>query len=235
MSFSNDIPFNVADAWLSRAPGDSQYLFPNDQHAAQAFSPTHDEPFPQRDIFSLPMHSEPSLEPAFPSTPATSRSVSNTSPTEERGYSFGPSPDYTHPLYQRDTGYGTLARQRPIAYSPPFQQAVPLSPAPTPHPHPHPHRLHRRSSSVAHYPTEGYPTEAYPTERGSFHQPGLRCEWKGCRYNGAFGRKFELRRHVETQHISPGSFPCREPTCRMSYNRKDNLEDHMRRAHFYDI
>ncbi|GAB1200297.1 hypothetical protein APSETT444_009667 [Aspergillus pseudonomiae] len=60
----------------------------------------------------------------------------------------------------------------------------------------------------------------------------IKCEWKGCTYTGLFARKAELKRHVETQHISPSSHECPEPTCMRTFNRRDNLDEHLRRTHF---
>ncbi|KAJ5116747.1 hypothetical protein N7456_001095 [Penicillium angulare] len=63
------------------------------------------------------------------------------------------------------------------------------------------------------------------------HTSTFQCHWKGCRYNGTFGRSTELKRHVETQHISPNAFSCPYRGCNKSYNREDNLKSHVRRAH----
>ncbi|KAE8349484.1 hypothetical protein BDV28DRAFT_151834 [Aspergillus coremiiformis] len=63
------------------------------------------------------------------------------------------------------------------------------------------------------------------------HTGPYKCEWKNCRYLGGFGRKAELRRHVETKHISPGFYECPEESCRRPFNREDNLREHLRRAH----
>ncbi|KAB8225868.1 hypothetical protein BDV33DRAFT_198280 [Aspergillus novoparasiticus] len=60
----------------------------------------------------------------------------------------------------------------------------------------------------------------------------VKCEWKGCTYTGLFARKAELKRHVETQHISPNSYECPEPRCVRTFNRRDNLDEHLRRTHF---
>ncbi|KAJ5116748.1 hypothetical protein N7456_001096 [Penicillium angulare] len=59
----------------------------------------------------------------------------------------------------------------------------------------------------------------------------LKCRWEGCQYVGTFGRSTELKRHVETQHISPNSFKCAVPECGKSYNREDNLNSHVWRVH----
>ncbi|KAJ5652767.1 hypothetical protein N7507_010193 [Penicillium longicatenatum] len=69
------------------------------------------------------------------------------------------------------------------------------------------------------------------------HQPPpserLKCDWKGCRYTGTFGRKAELKRHVDTQHISPRAYKC--PKCGRPHNRDDNMNGHLRRVHGSDI
>ncbi|KAL2835421.1 hypothetical protein BJY01DRAFT_252658 [Aspergillus pseudoustus] len=59
----------------------------------------------------------------------------------------------------------------------------------------------------------------------------LKCEWHGCTYRGTFSRPGQLRRHVNTKHISPGSFVCPVTECGRSFNRKDNLGAHMQRVH----
>ncbi|OGM42308.1 hypothetical protein ABOM_007910 [Aspergillus bombycis] len=59
----------------------------------------------------------------------------------------------------------------------------------------------------------------------------LRCGWKDCTYNGTFGRKAELMRHIALLHVSPHSYDCPVPGCRKVCNRSDNLLDHIRRAH----
>ncbi|KAJ5930994.1 hypothetical protein N7466_006487 [Penicillium verhagenii] len=58
-----------------------------------------------------------------------------------------------------------------------------------------------------------------------------RCLWQGCRYTGTFRRSAELRRHVDTQHIAPKSYICPVSDCGRPYNRGDNLNEHLRRAH----
>ncbi|KAJ5798460.1 uncharacterized protein N7503_007756 [Penicillium pulvis] len=76
-------------------------------------------------------------------------------------------------------------------------------------------------------------------EHEESHQPNnspseiLKCHWKGCRYTGTFGRKAELKRHVETQHIFPKAYKC--PKCGRPCNRDDNLNGHLRRVHKSDV
>ncbi|KAJ5219654.1 hypothetical protein N7468_008858 [Penicillium chermesinum] len=67
---------------------------------------------------------------------------------------------------------------------------------------------------------------------GLSHAGRFKCEWKGCRYNGAFGRWAELKRHIETKHVYPNHFQCYR--CKKQYNRKDNLEEHCKKAHPHD-
>ncbi|KAL2835577.1 hypothetical protein BJY01DRAFT_223439 [Aspergillus pseudoustus] len=62
----------------------------------------------------------------------------------------------------------------------------------------------------------------------------LTCEWRGCTYTGTFSRPAQLRRHVDTQHIFPKSFACPAVNCDKTFNRKDNLRLHLRRAHLVD-
>ncbi|OJJ34612.1 hypothetical protein ASPWEDRAFT_42586 [Aspergillus wentii DTO 134E9] len=59
----------------------------------------------------------------------------------------------------------------------------------------------------------------------------LTCEWKNCNYAGSFRRPAELMRHVQTKHISPRSYKCWKGECKAKFNRKDNLEEHLRRVH----
>ncbi|KAJ5715418.1 uncharacterized protein N7483_012599 [Penicillium malachiteum] len=227
---SNSFPYDVPDAWMGRTPHQSDY--PVYTHETSPTFPAEDlecPPVSNRDLFTLPMPSETqSMNPAFPVTPGTCPPDFRTSPMGDGAYYDHHSPEYNHPSYHpRDTGYGTITRpqtrpQNPN-YSPPYlQRAPPVEPAP---PIGDAHRIHRRSSSAVHLPTAA--------ER--FLHSGFRCEWKGCRYTGAFGRKFELKRHVETQHIFPNSFECPDPRCRKPYNRKDNLEEHLRRVHLCGI
>ncbi|KAJ5949932.1 hypothetical protein N7454_001516 [Penicillium verhagenii] len=58
-----------------------------------------------------------------------------------------------------------------------------------------------------------------------------KCLWQGCRYTGTFRRSAELRRHVDTQHIAPKSYICPFSDCGRPYNRGDNLNEHLQRAH----
>ncbi|PLB38880.1 uncharacterized protein BDW47DRAFT_104462 [Aspergillus candidus] len=68
--------------------------------------------------------------------------------------------------------------------------------------------------------------------RGDAGQP-LRCEWDGCYVE--FGRRAELKRHVDTLHISPSSHKCPKPGCKKSCSRRDNLKVHVRRVHGQNI
>lgn len=54
------------------------------------------------------------------------------------------------------------------------------------------------------------------------------CAWKGCEHQGNFNRKMDLKRHVDISHIFPSKFQCPVELCRKTFNRKDNLESHMR-------
>ncbi|KAE8383842.1 hypothetical protein BDV26DRAFT_2190 [Aspergillus bertholletiae] len=68
------------------------------------------------------------------------------------------------------------------------------------------------------------PLQKLPTTR-------FRCGWKGCKYNGTFGRKAELMRHIDALHVSPHSYDCPVQKCPKVFNRRDNLLEHIRRAH----
>ncbi|QMW40820.1 hypothetical protein G4B11_004100 [Aspergillus flavus] len=59
----------------------------------------------------------------------------------------------------------------------------------------------------------------------------LRCGWKDCEYEGTFGRKAELMRHIDVLHVSPHSYDCPVRGCKKVCNRQDNLLEHIRRAH----
>ncbi|KAE8327608.1 hypothetical protein BDV39DRAFT_204921 [Aspergillus sergii] len=59
----------------------------------------------------------------------------------------------------------------------------------------------------------------------------LRCGWKDCEYEGTFGRKAELMRHIDALHVSPHSYDCPIRGCKKVCNRQDNLLEHIRRAH----
>lgn len=83
-----------------------------------------------------------------------------------------------------------------------------------------------------------YPDFLTCGEQYRSHQPNdppseIKCHWKDCRYTGTFGRKAELKRHIETQHISPKAYKC--PECGRPCNRDDNLNGHLRRVHKSEI
>ncbi|KAL5356397.1 hypothetical protein BJX96DRAFT_105859 [Aspergillus floccosus] len=63
----------------------------------------------------------------------------------------------------------------------------------------------------------------------------FRCQWKDCAYSGSFGRRTELRRHVETQHLAPSAYRCSERGCGRLFNRRDNLDEHLRRVHSWRV
>ncbi|KAJ5743703.1 Zinc finger C2H2 [Penicillium manginii] len=54
----------------------------------------------------------------------------------------------------------------------------------------------------------------------------LLCKWSNCKRPGPFSNRATLKRHVDTQHLDPRSFKCH--SCNMSFNRKDNLDQHLR-------
>ncbi|KAL4860562.1 hypothetical protein BDV12DRAFT_204914 [Aspergillus spectabilis] len=112
--------------------------------------------------------------------------------------------------------------------NPRVPQVLPQSPYPTP-------RIVNTS------PRPNYTSQAKPsTHRVSATSPrdlspkSLKCEWRGCTYTGTFSRPAQLKRHVDTQHIYPGSFICHAPGCDKAFNRKDNLGVHVRQRHESD-
>ncbi|KAI9370384.1 hypothetical protein BJX61DRAFT_515715 [Aspergillus egyptiacus] len=64
------------------------------------------------------------------------------------------------------------------------------------------------------------------------HNHRFQCAWAGCTYNGTFGRKAELMRHLDNYHIDPRCHKC--PSCGRVFKRKDNLREHRLRIHSLD-
>ncbi|KAJ5743701.1 hypothetical protein N7533_008571 [Penicillium manginii] len=56
----------------------------------------------------------------------------------------------------------------------------------------------------------------------------LLCIWPGCTRPGPFSLIKSLKRHIHTQHVAPRSFKCPHDGCTMYFNRKDNLDQHLR-------
>ncbi|KAK6214567.1 hypothetical protein LQW54_004288 [Pestalotiopsis sp. IQ-011] len=73
---------------------------------------------------------------------------------------------------------------------------------------------------------------AQTSQREQAQNPIIRCTESGCR--SEFGTERELRRHRETVHDG-SKFPCTVTGCRRDiqspFNRLDNLQRHMRKAH----
>ncbi|KAJ5766882.1 uncharacterized protein N7511_004498 [Penicillium nucicola] len=67
--------------------------------------------------------------------------------------------------------------------------------------------------------TRGAPQKNDGDRYGTF-----RCDWVGCTYDRFFSRKGVLKRHIETQHVSPGAYEC--PSCDHTTSRKENLKAH---------
>lgn len=63
------------------------------------------------------------------------------------------------------------------------------------------------------------------------HTHELICEWRDCNYSGRFQCPAELMRHIQMKHVLPGSYRCSKRDCKAKFNRKDNLEAHVRRIH----
>lgn len=94
-----------------------------------------------------------------------------------------------------------------------------------------PVQAHRNLASTDIITDKDFP--AVPSTRSGASRPEgvYKCQWEGCRYTGTFGRSTELKRHLETQHISPNAFSCPFVECSKSYNREDNLKSHLQRVH----
>ncbi|OQE33054.1 hypothetical protein PENFLA_c001G02563 [Penicillium flavigenum] len=55
------------------------------------------------------------------------------------------------------------------------------------------------------------------------------CRWIDCKHPGPFCHKSVLMRHIKTQHVNPRSIDC--PRCKKTFNRKDNMKEHLGRVH----
>ncbi|OJJ43583.1 hypothetical protein ASPZODRAFT_28239 [Penicilliopsis zonata CBS 506.65] len=86
--------------------------------------------------------------------------------------------------------------------------------------------LHPQSSPCNATNHQGQPSSQVPRQPAVF-----RCKWEGCRYSGSFNRIGDLLRHVRNIHVCPRSYPCPVQSCGEIFNRKDNLQEHMRRRH----
>ncbi|KAE8415233.1 hypothetical protein BDV36DRAFT_263237 [Aspergillus pseudocaelatus] len=71
-------------------------------------------------------------------------------------------------------------------------------------------------------------------ESGKNHRLVQRCKWEGCTSIKCFNREADLLRHVKTIHIAPRSYRCNVDGCFKSFNRDDNLKEHMLRVHDCD-
>ncbi|KAB8260692.1 hypothetical protein BDV32DRAFT_149126 [Aspergillus pseudonomiae] len=71
-------------------------------------------------------------------------------------------------------------------------------------------------------------------ESGKNYRPVQRCKWEGCTSTKIFNREADLVRHVRTIHIAPRSYRCNVGGCFRSFNRGDNLKEHMLRVHDCD-
>lgn len=65
----------------------------------------------------------------------------------------------------------------------------------------------------------------------SSKQGPFRCKWFECKSTCQFSSKTTLFRHLETQHLFPGSWECLNEDCDKKFDRKDNMEEHLRRVH----
>ncbi|KAJ6184803.1 hypothetical protein N7519_006104 [Penicillium mononematosum] len=55
------------------------------------------------------------------------------------------------------------------------------------------------------------------------------CRWIDCKHPGPFCHGSVLMRHIKTQHVNPRSIDC--PRCKKTFNRKDNMKEHLGRVH----
>lgn len=70
------------------------------------------------------------------------------------------------------------------------------------------------------------------TRKRSYISPeSLKCDHPDCEKRQPFKRRQDLRRNKRTIHDSPGSFVCPYEGCYETKNRKDNLQEHIRRRH----
>ncbi|KNG83295.1 hypothetical protein ANOM_008717 [Aspergillus nomiae NRRL 13137] len=90
-------------------------------------------------------------------------------------------------------------------------------------------------------PVEHQPREAqqetrakHIEESGKNYRPVQMCKWEGCTSTKIFNREADLVRHVRTIHIAPRSYRCNVDGCFRSFNRGDNLKEHMLRVHDCD-
>ncbi|KAE8391926.1 hypothetical protein BDV23DRAFT_62331 [Aspergillus alliaceus] len=59
----------------------------------------------------------------------------------------------------------------------------------------------------------------------------LICKWQGCSSSNVFNRAGDLIRHIRYAHVMPLSFKCGIDGCRRSFNRKDNMKQHILTMH----
>ncbi|KAJ5501182.1 hypothetical protein N7453_005999 [Penicillium expansum] len=88
-----------------------------------------------------------------------------------------------------------------------------------------PQRIPNRDTQVRKRPRACPKAHKAETPTGPF-----KCGWNGCLSTKSFGRLNVLWRHIETQHLLPGAYKCHREGCGKSFNRKDNLGEHVLRV-----
>jgi hypothetical protein len=88
-------------------------------------------------------------------------------------------------------------------------------------------------------PVTGTTSNTLKSERSE--APGvaavLECAFPGCDHEGAFARKYELKRHMRSRHGADQAYTCgalgcfKRGTSRWTFSRLDKLTDHIRAMH----
>ncbi|KAJ9491997.1 hypothetical protein VN97_g1221 [Penicillium thymicola] len=77
--------------------------------------------------------------------------------------------------------------------------------------------------------TQGNRTRGRRANKQEDYHGSFECHWIDCTHRHAFSCESVLIRHIRTQHINPSSINC--PRCDKSFNRKNNMKEHVGRIH----